>query len=106
MQTGLLPPFNDIARAAAGMGIEMYQPLSVPTKQPIKNTQKRNFHSSTSRNYSSTSTLNQKRVMFLSTQWPEFRRTAAGVRTSALIDFFIKDKWEVFYASTSRYIFF
>ena len=43
----------------------------------------------------------KKSVLFVSTVWPEYKSSAAGVRTRQLIDLFIETGYEVSYVSTS-----
>lgn len=40
-------------------------------------------------------------MLFVSTVWPEYKSSAAGVRTRQLIDLFIETGYEVSYVSTS-----
>lgn len=103
MPTGLIPPFNEMARAAAGMGINMYQPLAaIPparTRNPVTTEFKRSY--SSTRNLQNAS--NKPHCLVVSSQWPETRATAAGLRTMGLLEMLKNSGFEVSFASMAKF---
>lgn len=105
--TGLIPPFNEMARAAAGMGLNMYKPLASATlpHQPrlTQPEQKRGYVTSAASRGNQVST--SPACLFVSSQWPETKATAAGVRTMHLMEMFQSHGFRVSFASMARFFF-